>query len=227
MSHPDTHHPETHRPDTTGAAEHVADESSAEGLAPAAPERVELPPLQSLNVLAAFDDAEAARGGIVALERRGIEANTVSVLALDTEDAVEVGSESTRVTTVDKDTAMLKDIGSDAAKGAAIGGIAGALGSTAIALAIPGVGAAIGAGILAVTAGGAFAGTSVGGFAGAVSSTPANEAWEQAFVELRNGRVVVGVHTDDRDLFESATEVLQDAGPAAVHQIDQHGGTLR
>ncbi len=213
-------------PTARDAAENVGGETSDEQLEAAAPERVELPPLQSLNVFAAYDDPDAARHAIVALERQGLEAHHISVLALDTADNVDVGSESTMVTTVDKDSEMFSDIGANAAKGAAIGAVAGALGSTAVALAIPGVGVAIGAGIVAVAAGGAFAGTGVGGFAGAVSTTPASMAWEQAFVDLKDGRIVVGVHTDDRELFDTAHGVLADSGAASVRQIDAEGNPV-
>jgi hypothetical protein len=210
-------------PHARKAAENVAEETTNEDLEAIAPERSELPPLQSLNVFATFDDGERARDAIVAIERTGIEGNNISALALGAADEVEPGEESTMVTTVDKDSELLSDIGSDVGRGAAIGAVAGALGSTAVALAIPGVGAALGAGILAITAGGAMAGTGVGGFAGAMSTTPASRGWEQALVDLAHGRVVVGVHTDDRDLFEQACSVLSDAGALSVRQVDADG----
>jgi hypothetical protein len=210
-------------PDARDAAEAAAEETTAEDLDPVAPERSDLPPLQSYNVFATFDEGEAARDAIVAVERTGIEANNISALALDASDEVEPGKESAMVTTVDKDSEMLSDVGSDVGRGAAIGAVAGALGSTAVALAIPGVGAALGAGILAITAGGAMAGTGVGGFAGAVSTTPASRGWEQALIDLDAGRVVVGVHTDDREVFEQACSVLSDAGALSVRQFDADG----
>lgn len=208
------------------AAEAAAEETTSADLDPAAPERAPLPPLQTFNVFATYDDGEAARDAIVAVERTGIDANNISALALEDADEAEPGEESTRLTTVDKDSEMLKDVGSDVGRGAAIGAVAGALGSTAVALAIPGVGAALGAGILAITAGGAMAGTGVGGFAGAVSTSPASQGWEQALIDLERGRVVVGVHTDDRDVFEQACSALSDSGALSVRQFDADGNPV-
>jgi hypothetical protein len=214
-------------PTARDAVESVADETTTDDLEAVAPERVDLPPLQSLNVVATYDDGEGARDAIVALEREGIEAHNISALALDVPDAVEPGRESAQVTTMDKDAELLSDVGSDVGKGAAIGAVAGALGSTAVALAIPGLGAALGAGILAVTAGGAVAGTGVGGFAGAVATSPASHAaWEQALIDLKDGRVVVGVHTDDRELFDTACSVLSDSGAVSVRQLDADGNPV-
>lgn len=220
------HHSTPHHDDPTDAVEAVAEETTRDDLAAVAPERVDLPPLQSLNVFATYAEPERAREAIVSLERQGIEANNISALALDTADDVTPGHESTRVTTVDKDSELLGEVGSDVGKGAAMGAVAGALGSTAIALAIPGVGAALGAGILAITAGGAMAGTGVGGFAGAVATTPATRAWEQALIDLDDGRVVVGVHTDDREVFGSACSVLSDSGALSVRQLDPEGNPV-
>jgi hypothetical protein len=114
-------------------------------------------------------------------------------------------------------------VGSEAGRGAAFGAVAGALGGTAVALAIPGVGAALGAGVLAVAAGGAVAGTGVGGFAGAVSSTPASRGWEQAFIDLDDGRIVIGVHSDDPDTHDKALSILANSHALSIRQLDADG----
>jgi hypothetical protein len=210
-------------PDAHEVAEQVADDTTDDELEAVAPERVELPPLQAYNVFATFAEPDRARDAVVALERAGIEGNLISALALDRSDATEPGDESTMAATVDKDVELLKELGPDVGRGAAIGAVAGALGSTAVALAIPGVGLALGAGILAVAAGGAMAGTGVGGFAGAVSSTPATPGWEQALIDLDDGRVVIGVHTDDRETYDRAAAVLDDAHSLSVRRLDADG----
>lgn len=210
-------------PETEDVAEDVAEETAGDDLEPVAPERTELPSLSAFNVFATYDDPEKAKEAIVALERAGIDGTHISALALDDPDSTEPGDESTMGATVRQDSEVLSEVGSDVGRGAAIGAVAGALGGTAIAIAIPGVGAALGAGILAVTAGGAVAGTGVGGFAGAVSGTPASPGWEQALLDLDEGRIVVGVHNDDRAVFDSAADVLGDSGAMSVRSIDADG----
>ena len=102
----------------------------------------------------------------------------------------------------------------------------GAIGGTAVALAIPGVGLAIGAGILGVAAGGAFAGTGVGAFAGAVGHTPGSRSWERALVDVGPGELVVGFHADDPDLFDRGASIIRDAAPYSFRAVDQDGEPL-
>ena len=213
-------------PDARQAAEEIAEETTDRDLEPVAPERSDLPPLRSFNAFAAFDDAEVARTVVVDLEGTGIDGSQVSALALDRADEVEASEQSTLESTAEEDAAMVSEIGGDVAKGASIGAVAGALGGAAVAIAIPGVGAAIGAGIFAVAAGGAAAGTGVGGFAGAVSTTPASRGWEQALLDLKDGTIVIGVHTDDEEVFARGTDVLADANPATLRKLDADGEPL-
>ncbi len=210
-------------PETDDVAEDLAEATTDEDLEPVAPERTELPSLSAFNVFATYDDSDKAGDAILALERAGIDGTHISALALDDADSTDPGDESTRDATVRQDSEMLSEVGSDVGRGAAIGAVAGALGGTAIAIAIPGVGTALGAGILAVTAGGAVAGTGVGGFAGAVSGTPASPGWEQALLDLDDGRVVVGVHHDDREVFDSAVETFDGTGALSVRTVDPDG----
>ena len=210
-------------PETDDVAEDLAEATTDEDLEPVAPERTELPSLSAFNVFATYDDSDKAGDAILALERAGIDGTHISALALDDADSTDPGDESTRDATVRQDSEMLSEVGSDVGRGAAIGAVAGALGGTAIAIAIPGVGTALGAGILAVTAGGAVAGTGVGGFAGAVSGTPASPGWEQALLDLDDGRIVVGVHHDDREVFDSAVETFDGTGALSVRTVDPDG----
>lgn len=213
-------------PETQRVAEDVAEASAGEDLEPVAPERIDLPPLRTFNAFASFSDPEVARDVVVELERAGIDGSQVSALALEPQDDVTPGERSTMSATADEDSEALSEIGSDVGKGASLGAVAGALGGTAVALAIPGVGAALGAGILAVTAGGAVAGTGVGGFAGAVSNTPASRGWQQALLDLENGIVVVGVHTDEREVCDQAVDVFRGVATGAVRTVDADGNTV-
>ena len=210
-------------PETEDVIEDLAEETTDEDLESVAPERTGLPALKALNAFATFDDPELARDVVVALERTGIDGSHISALALDSADETEPGDQSTMDATVAQDSELLSEIGSGVGRGAAIGGVAGALGGAAIAIAVPGFGTAIGAGILAVAAGGAAAGTGVGGFAGAVSGTPASPGWEQALIDLDEGRVVVGVHSDDRDQHDSAVSVFEDSGALTLRCVDPDG----
>lgn len=210
-------------PDIRHAAEEVADDTTSQDLEPAAPEATDLPPLRSYNVFATFDDAEAARESIIDLERTGIDAADVSALVLDTADEVDLRDGAELQATGDHDADVMETHVVDVAKGGGIGAVAGALGSAAVTLAIPGVGAAIGAGILAVSAGGAMAGAGVGAFAGAVTGTPASKGWERAIADLQDGRVVVGVHSNEAEHHNEAMSVLANAGAISVRELDDQG----
>jgi hypothetical protein len=210
-------------PHARHVAEDVAEATTSDDLEAVAPERSDLPPLRDMNAFATFDAADPAQEAVVALERAGIDGTHISALALDSADDVDRGAESTRAATAEHDAEILREVGSDVGRGAAFGAVAGALGGTAVALAIPGVGAAIGAGVLAVAAGGAVAGTGVGGFAGAVSNTPASRGWEQALIDLDDGRIVIGVHSDDPGTHDTALSVLTNSHALSIRQLDADG----
>ena len=205
---------------------------------PHAPERGDLPPLRSFNVIAVFDDGDAARRLILDLERAGIDGRFISAVELTrgSESPGTVGAspdheagldpEVQRHEAQDEDAAFVHDVGVEGAKGGVIGGVLGALGGTAVALAIPGLGLAVGAGILGVAAGGAVAGTGVGVFAGAVSHTPASHSWERALVDFGHDELAVGIHTDDADVFEQGVALVDDAGARRVRRVGHDGELL-
>lgn len=209
--------------ETERVAEDVAGETSDDTVDAVAPERSELPPLAALNAFATYDDPQRARDAVLSLERAGIDGANISALALDTTGGAEAGDESTMGATVERDRDVLGKVGSDVGHGAAIGAVAGALGGAAIAVAVPGVGTVLGAGMLAIAAGGAAAGTSVGGFAGAVAGTPSSPGWEQALIDLDDGRVVVGAHHDDRESHDAAVAALEGTGALSLRCVDPDG----
>lgn len=242
MSDPDP------RPDTRNIAEDLARDTTDRSLQTLDPAGSDLPPLREYNVFATFADAKDARGAIVALERRGIDGREISLLAMHDEsesdahdpDVAHDGDISDTGSTGDID---LRDRGDLAAtgshdaevmgehmnhvvKGAGIGAIAGGLGTTAVLLAIPGVGLAVGAGLLGAAAGGAFAGTGVGALAGAFTTTPAAKGWQHAVADLDHGRVVVGVHTEQSKRHNDALGVLAGAGAISVRELDAEGEPL-
>lgn len=207
---------------------HAAEDTGDRDLA--AVERGELPPLRSFNAFASFDDGDDARGLILALERAGIDGRYLSAVELS--DEVPTGTirstdlSAERDATVEEDNAALHQIGVEGAKGGALGAVLGAMGGTVVALAIPGIGTAMGAGILAVTAGGAAAGAGVGTFAGAVANTPATRSWERALVDIKRGQIVVGVHADDVEVFDTAMHLIADSSPRQVRRLDRDGKVL-
>ncbi len=108
------------------------------------------------------------------------------------------------------------------AAGAALGGGIGFLAGLA-AFAIPGVGPVLGTGVWAATAGGAVAGGATGGVVGGVSGVNVGDAWELTYQNVREGRVTVGVHADDRAVVDRAAGVLEKAGATGIRRFDAEG----
>ena len=211
--------------DPTSAA--AADDSA---LVPTAAERSELPPLRTFNAFARFDDSEPARELMLSLEGANIDGRFISAVELTEAGSADVDhdadTDAEREEAFEEDVALLHEIGADGAKGTLVGGVLGAIGGTVVALAIPGVGLAVGAGILAITGGGAVAGAGVGAFAGAVSHTPASRSWHRALVDVEHGQIVIGLHTDERELFDMGVEIMGDASPISLRLLDQQGEPL-
>src|SRR5690606_36848084 len=127
---------------------------------------------------------------------------------------------------IEEDAAFVHDVGAEGATGGVICGVVGALGGTAVSLAIPGVGLALGSGLVGVAAGSAVAGAGVGAFAGALSHTPASRSWERALVEFGHGELAVGLHTDESETFEQGLEIMQKANPPRLRRVGNDGELL-
>lgn len=171
------------------------------------------------NVLAVFPDADAARDAMVTLERGGIEAKDISLLARKDGDDGEG-------TVREGDRELTADVGKRVATGAAVGGAGGGLAGLiagAAAFAIPGIGPVVGAGIWGATLGGAVAGTAVGGVVGGISGLGMGEAWEATYSEVENGRVVVGVHAEDSAVVDRGARLLKESGGEVVGRFDAEG----
>jgi len=175
--------------------------------------------LAKLNVVATYPDMEAARRAMAALERAGVDGDDISLLGRQAAQAASATETSQR------DAHLAGDVG----KRTVVGGAAGtALGAAAgaIAFVIPGVGPAVGAGIWATTLGGAVAGGAVGSVVGGVSSINLSEDWELTYDDVRNGRALVAVHTDDSDQAERLEELLRKEDPIKVERFDAAGRRL-
>jgi hypothetical protein len=175
------------------------------------------------NVTGCYPDMEGARAGVEALEEAGVAGSRISLLGQAAEEAAEVSDTRQR----DEQTireGMKSTIGGAAAGtgvGAAVGFIAGA-----VAFGIPGIGPAVAAGIWATTLGGAVAGGGVGFTAGAMARMKQSEAWELTLADVREGRVIVGAHTDDPEEFARASEALEQTGPDTLRFFDRGGANL-
>jgi hypothetical protein len=172
------------------------------------------------NVTAAFPDMDEARKALDALEAAGIESSKISLLGPRAEEAAEESDTRSRDLEATKDVG--KKVAAGAAAGTAVGGAAGFLAGLA-AFAIPGVGPVIGAGVWAATIGGAVAGGSVGGVVAGVGSIDVSEAWELTYQSVREGRVVVGVHSDDEEEVVRGAEVLGKLEPLSLHRFGREG----
>ena len=175
------------------------------------------------NVMAVMPDMETARSAYASIERSGIESEKISLLGPGVEEAAAQPNDEAQDAGVAADTVKGAAVGS--AVGGVTGGVAGALAGLA-AFAIPGVGPVIGAGIWAATIGGAIAGASVGGVIGGVTHLPTGEAWELTYQSVREGRVLVVVHSDSQAEIDTVAKDLQKAGALRIDHFDAEGRLL-
>ncbi|MDQ6927727.1 MAG: general stress protein [Actinomycetota bacterium] len=174
--------------------------------------------LREHNVVATFSDMESARAAMKELSQAGIDANNISMLGRE--------AEATAVTrdTRERDFEVAGDIGKKTAGGAAVGGAVGGAIAGAAAFLIPGIGPVVGVGIWAAAAGGALAGSTAGGLVGGISALPLNEDWELTYADsVREGRVLVAVHTNDDDEAARAVKVFEKGSAEKVQRLDSEG----
>lgn len=174
--------------------------------------------LREHNVVATFSDMESARSAMRELSQAGIDANNISMLGREAEEAAVTRD------TRERDFHATGDIANKTASGAAVGSaVGGAIAGTAAFL-IPGVGPVVGVGIWAAIGGGALAGGTVGGMVGGISGLPLNEDWELTYTDsVRQGRVLVAVHTNDEDEAARAAKILEDQSAENVQRLDSEG----
>jgi len=178
------------------------------------------------TVVGVFHDNSAARRAIEALKDAGFDGDQISVLTPDREETRAVASETeTRA-------------GEDAAKGAVAGGILGGLGGWLVgigALAIPGVGPFIAAGPIMAALGGAAVGGALGGITGALVGLGIPELEAKRYEgKIKNGNVLISVHTENGDEIKRAKEIFKNAGAEDISSTgessvpkDKDGNTKR
>lgn len=170
------------------------------------------------NLVATFPDGAEAGSAIEEL-RRDVDMSIVSVLTREHEH--DRPDPAGRDETVEVTDEVAKGVAAGTAAGGAIGGVAGIVAGAA-AVAIPGIGPGLATGIWAGVLGGGLAGVTAGGIAGAFK-----KMWDAMYLDtLREGGVLIAVHSDDRDMFDKAAGILHGAGAAEVHHYDHQGELL-
>jgi len=155
---------------------------------------------QKIAVIGLFDDRITLGNAIEGLRANGFRNSDLSALLPDASSTMEVAHE--------KHTKAPEG----AATGAVAGGVtAGVLGWVVGigTLAIPGVGPLIAAGPIMAALGGVAAGGAVGGLAGALVGfgIPEYEA-KQYEGKIKNGNIMISVHTDDSRQRKIAKEIF-------------------
>lgn len=157
------------------------------------------------TVVGLFRDPSEARAAVHDLENSGIARDKISVVSRGEDGDVKDPTHEPNPAT---------------AKGAAIGGVAGAVLGIA-ALAIPGIGPIVAAGPLAAALTGAGVGAATGGMLGALHDMGMSDEEAQHWAEgLRRGGTLVAVHGGE-ELTDKAQSVLDRHGAL---DVDAHRG---
>jgi len=168
------------------------------------------------NVVATFADLDKANDAALALSRAGIDADRISILGREQEEAA--SDPDTRLRDMEATGEVAKKAGAAGVAGAALGALPGAA-----AFMIPGVGPVLGSGIWAGVLAGGAAGGAIGGMVGGVSVLSLEEFDLKYQGALREGKAMVAVAADDDQSVAEAKELLEKEGPEDVHMIDGQG----
>ena len=169
-------------------------------------------PRAAFNVVAIYGELKPAREAVPHLERSGIEAGDISIVADEAEeqedtslrDARVVGSVSKRVVRV-------------GALAAVAGGLLGWL---------LGLWLLNGGGIWLAVVAGAVAGSLFGGFLGGMAGLSMSDDWELTFESRGKGGVAIAIGSNDREEVEKAAQILTETGALRVERFDSSGRRL-
>jgi hypothetical protein len=168
------------------------------------------------NVVATFGDLEKANDAALALSQAGIEANRISILGTEQEQAA--SDPDTRLRDMEATGEVAKRAGTGGGAGAALGLAAGAA-----AFVIPGVGPVLGSGIWATMLAGGIAGGVVGGMVGGISGLSLEEFDLKYQSVLRDGKAMVAVAVEGDESVDDVRTLLEKESPEDVHMIDATG----
>ena len=171
------------------------------------------------NIVATFPDLDKANDAALALSRAGIEADRISILGREQEEAA--SDPDTRLRDMEATGEVAKKAGAAGAAGAALGALAGAA-----AFIIPGVGPVIGSGIWAGVLAGGAAGGAIGGMVGGVSVLSLEEFDLKYQGALRDGKAMVAVAVEGEEAAAEARKQLEQENPEDIHRIDGQGHRL-
>src|SRR6187401_1427966 len=160
--------------------------------------------MSTRTVIGIVETHSQAESLVASLQSAGFSGNDVSALLPDKRGTTDFAHEH--------NTKAPEGAVTGAAGGGLVGGTIGLLAGIG-ALAIPGLGPFIAAGPLMAALSGAAAGAAVGGVAGALvgMGIPELEA-KQYEGRVKDGHVLLSVHTDNSDERARAKQVLQSAG---------------
>jgi len=142
------------------------------------------------------------------LRTAGFACSDISVLFPD--------KQGTRDFAHEKNTKAPEGAATGAGTGGAVGGVLGWLAGIG-ALAIPGVGPFIAAGPIMAALGGAAIGATVGGISGALIGMGIPEFEAKRYEgKIKEGNILISVHTDDGDEVKRAKQVFERAGATDI-----------
>lgn len=175
--------------------------------------------LCTYNVVAAFRDLEYATDALGVLREAGVDEECLSLLGRPVE---EIEPHSEQATGEPIGDGVARHVAAGAAKGGLVGGALGAAGAAIVAT-IPGVGLVAGTGALIGAIAGGGAGSTVGSILEGQSAMATDHGWQQAIEAVKEGAVVVGVHSEDPEVVDHAEERLQALQPMSLHRVDDRG----
>lgn len=173
-------------------------------------------PITGQHVVATFPDLDKANDAALALSQAGIEANDISIIGPQQEEAA--SDPDTRLRDMEATGEIAKRAGAGGGAGAAVGMLAGAA-----AFVIPGIGPVVGSGIWAGVLGGGIAGGVIGGMVGGISGLSLEEFDLKYQDVLREGKAMVAVAVDDDEGADEVRKLLEKEGAGDVHMIDGSG----
>lgn len=159
------------------------------------------------TVIGVFENVDSATQALNALRDDGFTPEQVSVMARDSRTTREMAENTDMVA---------EDAGKGAVVGTVLGGLAGWLVGIS-ALAIPGIGPVVGAGIIATTLAGAGIGAAAGGLIGALGSYGVPEDDARLYEEsVRQGSVLMTIHADSDTQAQRAHRIFESYGGRSV-----------
>jgi len=168
------------------------------------------------HVVGTFADADAADRSMLALSRAGVEADRISMLGRDAQEAA--SDPDTRLRDMEATGEVARKVGVTGAAGSTLGMVAGAA-----AFVIPGIGPVLGSGIWAGVLAGGVAGGVIGGMVGGVGALSLEEFDLKYQGALRDGKVMVAVAVDGEDDTAEVRSLLEKEGADTVDLLDTTG----